>query len=178
MFGESATTDSATSSRRLLSSGGEVIPGFSGACDKMESWEEDSVAIVHVIAAVYLFLGIAIICDEQFTSSLESICNPRTGLGLSPDVAGATFMAAGSSAPELASSFMGTFISKSDVGLGTIIGSAVFNILIIIGATAIVVGKPLQLDWKPLGRDVCFYCGSVVLLISFVAGDQEIVTWE
>jgi len=178
MFGEGGTTDSASSSRQLLSSGGEVIPGFSGACDKMASWEEDHFAILHVIACIYLFLGIAIICDEQFTSSLESICNPRTGLGLSPDVAGATFMAAGSSAPELASSFMGTFVSKSDVGLGTIIGSAVFNILIIIGATAIVVGEPMQLDWKPLGRDVCFYLGSVTILIAFVAGDNLIDWYE
>jgi K+-dependent Na+/Ca+ exchanger-like protein len=99
-------------------------------------------------------------------------------MGLSPDVAGATFMAAGSSAPELASSFMGTFISKSDVGLGTIIGSAVFNILIIIGATALVVGETMQLDWKPLSRDCTFYMGSVVLLIAFVAPDNLIETWD
>lgn len=175
-------------SRKLLSGGGEIIPGFNGVCNVVVNgvqvthdqadWEMDSYGIIWVIVVIYLFLGIAVICDEQFTSSLESICNPRTGLGLSADVAGATFMAAGSSAPELASSFMGTFVSKSDVGLGTIIGSAVFNILIIIGATAIVVGEPIQLDWRPLGRDVCFYCGSVVLLISFVAGDQEVAAWE
>ena len=36
---------------------------------------------------------------------------------------------------------------QSDVGLGTIIGSAVFNILIIIGATAIVVGEPIQVPY-------------------------------
>lgn len=173
-----AAEDVSPTSRTLLSSGGEIIPGFNGDCSDQASWEGDSGAVVHVILVVYLFLGIAIICDEQFTSSLESICDSRTGLGLSPDVAGATFMAAGSSAPELASSFMGTFISNSDVGLGTIIGSAVFNILIIIGATAIVVGEPMQLDWRPLGRDVMFYCGSVILLISFVAGDQKIEWWE
>lgn len=188
-------TPTPSTSRKLLSGGGEIIPGFNGVCNvetcivvnnasictkthDQAAWEMDSYGLIWCIVVVYLFLGIAIICDEQFTSSLESICNPRTGLGLSPDVAGATFMAAGSSAPELASSFMGTFVSKSDVGLGTIIGSAVFNILIIIGATAIVVGEPIQLDWKPLGRDVCFYCGSVVLLIGFVAGDQEVVWYE
>lgn len=45
---------------------------------------------------------------------------------ISPDVAGATFMAAGGSAPELFTSLIGTF-SGSDVGFGTIVGSAVFN---------------------------------------------------
>lgn len=175
--GVSSPTEAAKS-RALLSSGGEVVPGFSGACPDLAAWEDDSKAILHVIIVIYIFLGIAIICDEQFTSSLECICDPRTGLGLSPDVAGATFMAAGSSAPELASSFIGTFVSKSDVGLGTIIGSAVFNILIIIGSTAIVVGEPMQLDFKPLVRDNMFYIGSVILLISFVAPDNKIDWFE
>lgn len=80
------TVDSA--SRKLLSSGGEIIPGFNGNCNDQSAWEKDSLALIHVIGVTYLFLGIAIICDEQFTSSLESICDPRTGLGLSPDVAG------------------------------------------------------------------------------------------
>jgi len=176
--GPAETAVDHSASRKLLSSGGEIIPGFNGNCPDMASWENDSYALIHVIGVTYLFLGIAIICDEQFTSSLESICDPRTGLGLSPDVAGATFMAAGSSAPELASSCMGTFVSKSDVGLGTIIGSAVFNILIIIGATAIIVGEPMELDWKPLSRDTFFYCGSVTLMIIFVAGDKKIQTYE
>lgn len=177
-LGGDVSTAEVAKSRALLSSGGEVLPGFSGACPDLAKWEDDSKAILHVIFVIYLFLGIAIICDEQFTSSLECICDPRTGLGLSPDVAGATFMAAGSSAPELASSFIGTFVSQSDVGLGTIIGSAVFNILIIIGSTAIVVGEPMQLDFKPLVRDNMFYIGSVILLICFVAADNKIDWYE
>ena len=46
---------------------------------------------------------------------------------------GATFMAAGGSAPELFTSMIGVFIAFSDVGIGTIVGSAVFNILFVIG---------------------------------------------
>ena len=56
-----------------------------------------------------------------------------TSLGISEDVAGATFMAAGGSAPELFTSMIGVFIAFSDVGIGTIVGSAVFNILFVIG---------------------------------------------
>jgi hypothetical protein len=77
-----------SASRKVLSSGGEIIPGFNGFCPDLKAWENDSGAILHVILVTYLFLGIAIICDEQFTSSLECICDSRTGLGLSPDVAG------------------------------------------------------------------------------------------
>ena len=51
-----------------------------------------------VFGTLWLFIGIAIICDDFFVPSLEAISEK---LDLSEDVAGATFMAAGSSAPEL-----------------------------------------------------------------------------
>jgi Ca2+/Na+ antiporter len=52
-----------------------------------------------------------------------------TDLNLSEDVAGATFMAIATSSPELFINIIGTFITESDLGVGTIVGSAVFNIL-------------------------------------------------
>lgn len=81
--------------------------------------------------------GLALICDEFFVPSLEVISEK---LELSEDVAGATFMAAGSSAPELFTSILGVTFG-SDVGVGTIVGSAVFNILIIIALTAALAGQ-------------------------------------
>lgn len=149
--------------------------GGTGICadpSAYAQWEADSGGIVYVIASIYLFLGVAIICDGHFTDSLDMICS-KYGLNLSPDVAGATFMAAGSSAPELATSFLGVFVAKSAVGLGTILGSAVFNILIIIGSVAILTGKPLDLDYKPVVRDNFFYAISVILLCVLLAVDDQ-----
>uniref|UniRef100_A0A673HW49 Sodium/potassium/calcium exchanger 4-like n=1 Tax=Sinocyclocheilus rhinocerous TaxID=307959 RepID=A0A673HW49_9TELE len=94
--------------------------------------------LLHIIAALYMFLALAIVCDDYFVMSLEKICEK---LNLSEDVAGATFMAAGSSAPELFASVIGVFITHSDVGVGTIVGSAVFNILCIIGVCGIFAGQ-------------------------------------
>ena len=48
---------------------------------------------------------------------------------MTKDVAGATFMAAATSSPELFINVVGTFITEGDLGVGTIVGSAVFNIL-------------------------------------------------
>lgn len=45
------------------------------------------------------------------------------------DVAGATFMAMASSSPELFINCVGTFVTEGDIGVGAIVGSAVFNIL-------------------------------------------------
>ncbi|KAF3420156.1 hypothetical protein E2986_13293 [Frieseomelitta varia] len=70
--------------------------------------------IIHILVAIYTFLGLAIVCDDYFVSSLDRICEE---LRLSPDVAGATFMAAGSSAPELATVVIGVFFAKDDIGV-------------------------------------------------------------
>jgi Ca2+/Na+ antiporter len=50
-------------------------------------------------------------------------------LNLTQDVAGATFMAIATSSPELFVNIIGTFITESDLGVGTVVGSAVFNTL-------------------------------------------------
>ncbi|CBY42030.1 unnamed protein product, partial [Oikopleura dioica] len=63
---------------------------------------------------------------------------------ISDDVAGATMMAAGGSAPELFTSVIGVFFAKSDVGIGTIVGSAVFNVLFVIAMCALFSKEVLQ----------------------------------
>ncbi|XP_075893846.1 sodium/potassium/calcium exchanger 4 isoform X3 [Nelusetta ayraudi] len=143
--------------------------------DLFTSQERKSGAVVlHILAALYMFLALAITCDEYFVTSLEKICEK---LDLSEDVAGATFMAAGSSAPELFASIIGVFITHGDVGVGTIVGSAVFNILCIIGVCGIFAGQVVLLTWWAVFRDSFYYTLSVVALIAFIY-DEKIVWWE
>ncbi|XP_076156027.1 sodium/potassium/calcium exchanger 4a isoform X2 [Alosa pseudoharengus] len=129
---------------------------------------------LHIFAALYMFLALAIVCDDYFVTSLEKICEK---LHLSEDVAGATFMAAGSSAPELFASIIGVFITHGDVGVGTIVGSAVFNILCIIGVCGIFAGQVVFLTKYSVFRDSLYYTLSVVALIVFIY-DEKIVWWE
>ncbi|XP_063080147.1 sodium/potassium/calcium exchanger 4a [Engraulis encrasicolus] len=130
--------------------------------------------LLHIFAALYMFLALAIVCDDYFVTSLEKICEK---LHLSEDVAGATFMAAGSSAPELFASIIGVFITHGDVGVGTIVGSAVFNILCIIGVCGIFAGQVVYLTKYAVFRDSFYYTLSVVALIAFIY-DEKIVWWE
>ncbi|XP_077096248.1 sodium/potassium/calcium exchanger 4a isoform X3 [Siphateles boraxobius] len=130
--------------------------------------------LLHIFAALYMFLALAIVCDDYFVTSLEKICEK---LQLSEDVAGATFMAAGSSAPELFASIIGVFITHGDVGVGTIVGSAVFNILCIIGVCGIFAGQVVYLTKYAVFRDSTYYIFSVVALIAFIYDDQ-ILWWE
>ncbi|XP_077597839.1 sodium/potassium/calcium exchanger 2 isoform X3 [Stigmatopora nigra] len=119
---------------------------------------------MHMFGMIYMFIALAIVCDEFFVPALTVITEK---LGISDDVAGATFMAAGGSAPELFTSIIGVFISHSNVGIGTIVGSAVFNILFVIGMCAIFSKEILNLTWWPLFRDVSFYILDLILLIVF-----------
>ncbi|XP_066282082.1 sodium/potassium/calcium exchanger 5-like isoform X3 [Branchiostoma lanceolatum] len=130
--------------------------------------------ILHVIATLYMFQALAIICDDYFVPALERISE---ALRLQPDVAGATFMAAGSSAPELFTSIFGVFISRDDIGVGTIVGSAVFNLLFIVGLCGLVVGTAITLTLWPLLRDCSVYLISVAALV-IVMYDEQVHWYE
>ncbi|XP_044040571.1 sodium/potassium/calcium exchanger 2-like isoform X7 [Siniperca chuatsi] len=130
--------------------------------------------VLHMFGMIYMFIALAIVCDEFFVPALTVITEKLT---ISDDVAGATFMAAGGSAPELFTSIIGVFISHSNVGIGTIVGSAVFNILFVIGMCAIFSKEILNLTWWPLFRDVSFYILDLILLIIFFL-DNIISMWE
>uniref|UniRef100_A0AAG5CQQ7 Sodium/calcium exchanger membrane region domain-containing protein n=1 Tax=Anopheles atroparvus TaxID=41427 RepID=A0AAG5CQQ7_ANOAO len=128
--------------------------------------------ILHVLVAIFTFLGLAIVCDDYFVSSLDRICEE---LKLSPDVAGATFMAAGSSAPELATVVIGVFFAKDDIGISGVIGSAVFNIMFVISVCALCSGTVLQLNWWPLVRDCTFYTISILVMLMVIIND--VISW-
>jgi len=124
--------------------------------------------VLHVLLMIQTFFGLSMICDAYFENALESICED---LSLTDDVAGATFMAAGGSAPELFTSFMGVFVAVNDIGVGTIVGSAVFNVLFVIALCAFMAPN-LALTWWPLCRDCVYYCFSIICLVLVVIDNQ------
>jgi len=70
------------------------------------------------------------------------------------------------------------FFCAPQVGVGTIVGSAVFNVLVIIGSAAALAGSVLHLDWRPLMRDSFFYFVFIALLfMSLVVTSRSNATW-
>jgi len=133
---------------------------------------QQGAVVLHALGILYMFYALALVCDEFFVPSLDVITDR---LQITPDVAGATFMAAGGSAPELFTSIIGIFFAKNDVGIGTIVGSAVFNILFVIAACAFAAKEALSLSAWPLIRDVFFYSVSLVVLVVFF--DDQLIYW-
>lgn len=130
------------------------------------------ISLVIMGLAVYL---LGIITDEYFIVSLDQISQK---LRIPHNVAGASLMAMGSSAPELAIALLALVIasgSHSDMGIATIVGSAIFNILVITGVSAI--ARPANITWRVVVRDIIMYTISIALLL-FVFSDGLIVLWE
>ena len=123
--------------------------------------------LLHALGIVYMFAALAIVCDEFFVPSLEVFVET---FKIPNDVAGATLMAAGGSAPEFFTSLFGIFFAQNSIGFGTIVGSAVFNILFVIGACGLAARQVLKLTWWPLFRDTTFYAVALAVLIGFFQG--------
>lgn len=132
--------------------------------------------VYYIFSIVYMFAALAIVCDEFFVPALECFVDE---FGISMDVAGATFMAAGGSMPELFTSFIATF-KESEVGFVAIVGSAVFNVLFVIAVCAIASPEVLPLTWWPLARDCTFYVISLltVAFVFSVHSPNKIDWWE
>ena len=132
-------------------------------------------AIAHLFLIGLWIYILAIITDGFFVKSLDQIA---IRWALPQSVAGASLMAMGSSAPELAIATFALFGDggeHSDVGIGTIVGSAIFNILVIPGASAI--ARPVDVGVRVMMRDSVFYLGSVMALI-WAIYDQHIAVYE
>ncbi|EDO25813.1 predicted protein, partial [Nematostella vectensis] len=98
-------------------------------------------------------------------------------LRIPTDVAGATFMAAGSSMPTLFIAIASVFMGEGDIGLGTIIGSSMFNILFITAICGLFSGMVISLHTWPIVRDSCVYVVNLVGLL-IVIHDNVIHFYE
>ena len=119
--------------------------------------------IFQILLLIFCFYLLAHLTEQYFVPSLEILSQK---LNLSSDVAGASLMAVGSSAPELFISLaaLARGLEHADLGSGTIVGSALFNILVIVGLSAMV--KSATLTWQPVIRDLLFYLCSIGLLLA------------
>ncbi len=130
--------------------------------------------IIYILLIILAFYVVTKVVDEYFINSLDNIAG---WLKLTPSVAGATLLAIGTSAPEISITMFALFLEGSSpaIGLGTVVGSAIFQILVVIGFASLV--KTTYLDWKPVLRDCFFYLISVIELILIVQ-DGVIYTQE
>ncbi|MBW2525716.1 MAG: calcium/sodium antiporter, partial [Deltaproteobacteria bacterium] len=96
-------------------------------------------------------------------------------VGLSPLVVGLTVVAFGTSAPEVAISLLAVHQGQSDLALGNVVGSNIFNVLLILGVAALV--APLVVDRKLVRFDVPILVAASALVL-VMALDGEVSSLE
>lgn len=128
------------------------------------------IGLLWVVVCCYALM---IVCDRYFVKSLDIIAKKWK---LSDDIAGATIMAVGTSAPEFFTSLM-ALLNGGKIGLWawTIIGSAIFNILCIAWGSALFLNGVLKRG--PFLRDSIFYA-AFIWLIARSFWDGQIVWLE
>lgn len=96
--------------------------------------------------------------------------------GVSATVIGLTIVAVGTSLPELATSTVASFRGRDDIAIANVIGSNVFNMLGIVGVTAVI--QPLSVPAELLSRDILWMIGFSVLLFPLMRSGLRVSRLE
>ncbi|MDZ7660627.1 calcium/sodium antiporter [Fodinibius sp.] len=105
-----------------------------------------------------LGLGFLILGAEVLVRGASQIAS---SIGISPLIIGLTVVAFGTSSPELAVSIKAAVSSQADIALGNVVGSNIFNVLFILGISALIV--PLRVSQQLIRLDVPLMIGVSVL---------------
>ena len=122
-----------------------------------------------VIAGVALLVGGA-------HSLVTGAVTIATALDVSERVIGFTIVAFGTSLPELATSVVATKKGEGDIVMGNLVGSNVFNLLCILGLTALVI--PIPVAAESMRFDFWMMLGVSVLLLIFLASNRKLMRIE
>ena len=126
------------------------------------------------MSALFIVLGLVglVIGSNLF---VDHASNLALALGISEGVVGLTVVAGGTSLPELATSVVAARKGQSAIAIGNVIGSNVFNILLILGLTATI--SPLQIEGiTTIDMAVMLISVTLVWLFSFTRYTVE--RWE
>ncbi|XP_059611375.1 sodium/potassium/calcium exchanger 4-like [Phlebotomus argentipes] len=129
--------------------------------------------ILHIFCAIYFFTITAMVINGYYIPCIECICED---LKISPDVAAATFMATATAMPEFFTNTISIFIADSDMGIGTVIGSMMFNILGVSAIVCLAARQTYQIEWFPVTRDSLLYLIHAAFLTAF-AWDNKVMWW-
>jgi cation:H+ antiporter len=128
-----------------------------------------------LVASVLLVVGIAgLILGSNLL--VDGAVDIARGLGVSETVIGLTLVAFGTSLPELATAIVAGIRGHTEVALGNVLGSNIFNILLIIGALAIL--TPVAVSPEILRFDMWIMVGVTLLVVPVMITGKRIGRWE
>lgn len=140
---------------------------------KVESNQEVTPETTKGKAILWLFIGlVSLVGASQIL--VYGATNFATMLGVSDLVIGLTIVAVGTSLPEIASSCLAVIRGETDMAFGNIIGSNLFNLLLVLGTTGII--SPTKISKEIILRDGMAMLIITILLLLFSLGRNPKIT--
>ncbi|NUM82219.1 calcium/sodium antiporter [bacterium] len=127
------------------------------------------------IVTLILFLAGLVFLVAGAEMLVKGASRIAAALGISPLVIGLTVVAFGTSAPEMAVSVQSSLEGQADIAIGNVVGSNIFNVLFILGISAII--TPLIVQQQLIRLDVPLMIAVSILTYGF-AYDGQIQRWE
>lgn len=128
--------------------------------------------LLGAIGRIVIGLTGLVVGSDCFVSSATEVAGM---LGISEAVIGLTIVAGGTSLPELATSVVAARKGQSSIAIGNVIGSCVYNILLIIGVTGII--TPMTIEGLSI-LDFALMMASITLLWLFSFTKYKVERWE
>jgi cation:H+ antiporter len=122
----------------------------------------------NLIGLVLLYFG-----SEWLVNGAVDIAK---SFGIEERIIGVTVIAFGTSVPELAASVMAAIKKEADISIGNLVGSNIFNILSVIGITAII--KPIEVSEKVVNPDMYWMLGIALALGIILFAWKKIQRWH
>lgn len=130
--------------------------------------------IITYFALFIISLAVLIKSSDFFTEAAEKL---GVLMGLNPFIVGVTIVSIGTSLPELVSSLIAMWQDSSEIILGTVVGSNIANIFLIVGIASVISAKVLKINYDVLNVDLPLFVGSAFLL-SLIVKDGHYRLYE
>lgn len=139
--------------------------------------EENPIKVYGIPRTIAMILGglAGLIAGGKFV--VDSSVAIAQGFGVSEKLIGLTIVAAGTSLPELATSTVAAFKKRSDIAIGNVVGSNIFNIFFILSVCSLITPIPYN---KAMNVDMyVLVIGTALLFIAMFSGRaRKIDRWE
>jgi len=115
-----------------------------------------------MMAVVFIITGVGALVGGSLLL-IEGAVDIATRVGVSDAVIGLTLVAVGTSLPELATAIVAGLRHHSEIALGNVLGSNLFNLLLVLGVLGLII--PFQVAQEMLNFDIWVMVGAVVVLL-------------
>jgi cation:H+ antiporter len=153
----------------------KVDPNASGALHSAEAEQVPALSLSWPLATLLAVAGIGVLVAGAYLL-VDGAIQIARGYGISETIIGLTVVAIGTSLPELATSVVAAMRKEADVAIGNVVGSNIYNILGILGVTALV--QPIAMPPEIMAFDIWVMLAAAVLLVVFALSGLRINRWE